>query len=185
MSTAASTSFECVLRAWQAHEKELLAFLVHRTGERNAAEDLLQEIFLKSMRQGRSFCTLDNPRAWLFQVARNAVIDSTRTARRVVELPDDLPATSSDARAPVDELDACLARNLRQLDSEDQRIIEACDLNSETVRAYAEDHGLSLAAAKSRLLRARKRLRDALIRNCHVRFDESGSVCCHVPRDRG
>jgi RNA polymerase sigma-70 factor (ECF subfamily) len=56
-------------------------------------------------------------------------------------------------------------------------------LQGHTVRAYAEANGLTLAAAKSRLLRARKRLRERLIENCQVRFDEAGQVCCHQPRD--
>lgn len=185
MSPAKSTSFECVLRAWQAHEHELLAFLIGRARDRHAAEDLLQEVFLKSMRQGKGFCALENPRAWLFQVARNALIDAARTARPNVELPEDLPQEAAAERAPVDELDACVSHNLGELDAEDRHIIEACDLNTQTVRSYAEANELSLAAAKSRLLRARKRLRDSLVRNCQVRFDDVGQVCCHVPRNLG
>lgn len=185
MIEATSTTFDCVLRAWQAHEKALLAFLILRTGGRHAAEDLLQEVFLKSMREGRRFCAVENPRAWLFRVARNALIDTARSAKPGVAVPDDLAAPPTTSRAPVEELDACLARNLRELGAQDQRIIEACDLNGQTVPAFADTQGLSLAAAKSRLLRARQRLRDTLVRNCQVRFDEAGKVCCYVPRNMG
>ena len=173
---------ECVLRAWQAHEKELLAFLRHRTRESHAAEDLLQDVFLKSIRQGSGFCSLDNPRAWLFRVARNALVDASRLARPVAELPGDvIDTSSSDERAPVEELDACLVRNLLKLDAIDRDIIQACDLDRLSVRAFADANTLSLAAAKSRLLRARRRLRGNLVHNCQVRFDETGKVCCHVP----
>jgi RNA polymerase sigma-70 factor (ECF subfamily) len=134
------------------------------------------------MRQGQDFCGLDNPRAWIFQVARNALIDAARLAKPQEALPDNLPAPSIEARAPVDELDACIERNLVDMEAEDKHIIETCDLLGQTVRAYAEANGLSLAAAKSRLLRARKRLRDRIIENCQVRFDEAGQVCCHVQR---
>ncbi|ABP77941.1 sigma-70 family RNA polymerase sigma factor [Pseudomonas aeruginosa] len=181
-----NTSFECVLRAWEAHERELLAFLILRARDRNAAEDLLQEVFLKAMRQGKGFCSLENPRAWLFQVARNAVVDATRLAKPNAELTDELAeslvASPTSERVPVDELDACVERNLPALEAEDRHIIAACDLQGQTVRAYAEANQLTLAAAKSRLLRARKRLRDSLIVNCQVRFDDTGQVCCHTPR---
>ena len=183
MSGTTATAFECVLLAWQAHEHELLAFLVRRTRDRHAAEDLLQDVFLKSMRQGKGFCSLENPRAWLFQVARNSLIDAARTTRPFVALAEDLPHETAAERAPVDELDACLSRNLGELDAEDRHIIEACDLNRQTVRSYAEANDLSLAAGKSRLLRARKRLRDSLVRNCQVRFDDVGQVCCYIPRN--
>ncbi len=178
--------FECVLRAWKAHERELLGFLILRAQDRYSAEDLLQEVFLKAMRQGKGFCSLENPKAWLFHVARNALIDATRLAKPHAELSEELAeslaAAPTSARAPVDELDACMELNLLALDAEDRHIIAACDLQGQTARAYAEANQLTLAATKSRLLRARKRLRESLILNCQVRFDDSGQVCCHTPR---
>ncbi len=96
---------------------------------------------------------------------------------------DVIDTSSSNERAPEDELDACLARNLLELDATDRAVIQACDLDRLTVRAYAEANELRLATAKSRLLRARQRLRSNLVSNCQVRFDETGNVCCHVPRD--
>jgi RNA polymerase sigma-70 factor (ECF subfamily) len=182
-TTVQTRPFESVLRAWQAHERELLMFLTHRLGDKNTAEDILQDVFLKAMRQGAHFCDIDAPRAWLFQVARTTLIDHARLTRPTFELPDDLAAPDEDMRAPVDELDACLARNLSELLPEDREILDACNLQAHTVGEFAQQHSLSLAAAKSRLLRARKRLRDALVRNCQVQFDDSGNVCCHIPRD--
>jgi RNA polymerase sigma-70 factor (ECF subfamily) len=41
---AGSNTFECVLRAWEANERELLAFLILRAKDSHAAEDLLQEV---------------------------------------------------------------------------------------------------------------------------------------------
>ena len=176
-------SFDCILGAWRAHEAELRGYLIHRLGDVDSAEDLLQETFLKSMRQGAGFCEIGNPRAWLFQVARHALIDRTRLARSHVELPDQLAVPQDDEREPVDELDACLLRNLSEMAAADRQIIEQCDLQGVRQQVFARTHALSLAATKSRLLRARKRLRDALARNCQVHFDDSGRVCCHVPRD--
>lgn len=155
---------------------------MHRLGDAGNADDLVQETFLKSMRQGAAFCAVDNPRAWLFQVARNALIDRARLAKPQIELPEQLAGPQADERVPVDELDACLLRNLGEMPPEDRQIIEQCDLQGIRQHDFAQTHGLSLPAAKSRLLRARRRLREALTRNCQVQFDDSGHVCCHVPR---
>ena len=175
-------SFDCVLAAWHRHEAELRGFLVGRVRDVDDVDDVLQDVFLKSMREGADFCRLDNPRAWLFRVARNALVDRFRVSRPQEEIPEHLVALEDDGRAPVDELDACMRRNLQELAPEDRQVIEACDLGGMRQQAFAEASGLSLAAVKSRLLRARQRLRDALVSNCQVRFDDSGSVCCHVPR---
>ena len=67
--------FGCVAAAWQAHEGELRGYLRHRAADADVADDILQDVFLKAMRQGQAFCARDNPRAWLFQVARNALVD--------------------------------------------------------------------------------------------------------------
>ncbi len=148
----------CVMRAWQAHERELLGYLRHRLDDAETAADVLQDVFVKAIRQGADFCSLAQPRAWLFQVARNALVDRLRTTRPTSPLPDDLSAPEEAALAPVDALADCLGRCLSELGPEDADILRRCDLDGQTVAAYAKSAGLSLAAAKSRLLRARQRL---------------------------
>ena len=175
--------FACALRAWRDHQSELKGYLIHRLGDRALAEDLLQDVFLKAMRAGEHFCALDNPRAWLFQVARNALVDHLRLAREPVALPDDLAVEEDEISAPVDALAECLERVLSELPPDDGDIIRRCDLERTKLHVYAETHALSLPATKSRIQRARQRMRDAMIEHCRVRFDEAGQVCCHVSRE--
>jgi RNA polymerase sigma-70 factor (ECF subfamily) len=178
--------FACVTSAWAAHEAELRRYLRHQLADEHAAEDLLQDVFVKAMRQGEGFCRLDNPRAWLFQVARNALIDRARLAKPLVPLDDEsfeIEAPAPETVAPVDALAGCVVRVLGELSGEDAAILRACDLEGQTQREFAERHGLSLPAAKSRLLRARQRMRDRLINACRVNFDpDDGRVCGHDGR---
>jgi len=173
--------FSCVLKAWRAHESELRGYLIHRTSDSHAAEDLLQGTFVKAMRQGKNFCSLDNARAWLFQVARNALVDHQRLHKETVDVSEDIPAPETQIE-PLVALSACVARVLTELSSEDRDIIEQCDLNGLKQADYAKAHGLSLAATKSHLLRARARMGDTLSTNCKVEFDPEGRVTgCYVP----
>jgi RNA polymerase sigma-70 factor (ECF subfamily) len=174
-------TFPCLQTAWHAHEKELRNYLIHRLGERHAAEDLLQDVFVKAMRQGADFCHLENTRAWLFQVARNALVDYHRLKRDGIVVPEDIPQPESHLE-PVDALSECVGRVLQELSPEDRDIIQQCDLNGVRQQVYADSHGLSLSAAKSRLLRARQRMREMMTANCQVRFDEAGRVESHIPR---
>ncbi len=176
-----SASFSCLINSWRAHENELRNYLRHRVGDAHLAEDLLQDVFVKAMRQGSEFCDLDNPRAWLFQVARNALVDHQRLHRETVELPEDIPQTIEQPD-PVVTLSACVARVLSELSAEDRDIIEQCDLNGMKQQAYAQAHHLTLAAVKSRLLRARQKMRATLSTNCKVQFDPQGKVESYVPR---
>jgi RNA polymerase sigma-70 factor (ECF subfamily) len=45
---------------------ELRGYLRHRSGLGEEADDLLQEVFIKALRQDILFCAIENPRAWLF-----------------------------------------------------------------------------------------------------------------------
>lgn len=185
MRPAALPDFACVSAAWQAHEGELLGYLQHRLSDADAADDVLQDVFVKALRHGQGFCMLDNPRAWLFQVARNALVDRVRTAHPMEPLPegpDEAAAPSEELLAPVDALAGCILRSLSELSEDDAAILQACDLEGQTQRAFADAHGLTLSATKSRLLRARQRLRDRLTTACQVRFEPDGSVASHVPR---
>lgn len=179
-------TFACVAAAWQAHEGELLGFLRHRLADPAAADDVLQDVFLKAMRAGQGFCTLADPRAWLFQVARNALVDRVRAMHESEPLEAHEPhlaAPEDEARAPVDALSDCLLRVLGELKAEDADVLRQCDMAGTTQRAYAAQRGLSLPAVKSRLLRARQRLRDRMALVCRVRFDpEDGRVCGHDGR---
>jgi len=172
----------CLNRAWREHGAEIRRFLLHRTGDEADADDLLQELFIRALRHGSAFCQLDAPRAWLFHVARNLLIDRLRLSKVQVPLPDDLSADPEPEMRPVDELSQCIPRVLSELSREDREAIVLCDLQGMTQQAYAQQSGLTLAAAKSRVQRARARLQARMITACQVSFDGTGAVCCFVPR---
>lgn len=142
---------------------------------------MLHDLFLKAVRQGERFCVVANPRAWLFEVARHAVVDHVRRTRKSEPVPEDLAAPEVELGA-VDLLSACLPRVLMELSDEDREAIELCDIGGMAQRRFAELKGLSLPGAKSRVQRARQRLREQLVRACQVQVDESGKVCCFVAR---
>lgn len=171
----------CLLDAWSSHEGELRGWLRHRLGNPVDAEDMLQHLFIKALLQGERFCSIVNARAWLFEVARNAVADRLRLRRETIELPADL-ASEAVETATVDSLAACLPRVLAELSPADREAITVCDLEGLPQEEYARRAGLSLPGAKSRVQRARKRLREQLTRSCQVSLDGAGQVSDFVPR---
>lgn len=177
--------YACVGAAWQAHGEEIRGFLRRRLGDAHAADDVLQDVFFKAMRQGQAFCKLDDPRAWLFKVARNALVDRLRTthpAEPIEPLAEALPAHETEPVSAVDALTGCLQRVLGELSPADADVLRACDIQGQTQADYAQSHGLSLPAVKSRLLRSRERLRRRLVQVCRVRFDGLGQVSGHEGR---
>lgn len=172
----------CLFTAWSACQHELLGFLRHRLGHPEDAEDLLQEVFIKAMRQSNRFCDIENPRAWLFHVARNALADKLRLSREQVELPDDLAAPEDERLPVVEDLTHCLPRVLAELSATDRLAIQLCDIEGHSQQLLAERLGISLSGAKSRIQRARQRLKQRMESSCQVRYDEQGKVDSFTPR---
>jgi len=181
---APDRALPCILDAWKSHEAELRGFLMGRVRDEHHADDLLQEVFLKAVRQGLTFCDIEDPRAWLFRVARNAMVDHARLAKPQVPLPDDLAQPEEDGLAPVDRLSECLCRVLAEIPTEDAEILRRCDLEGMKQKDFAGAAGITLSAAKSRLLRARARMREMMTTNCQVSFDGQGRVDSYIPRGK-
>jgi RNA polymerase sigma-70 factor, ECF subfamily len=110
---------EAALAALYAERRgELLAFLVGMTRDPEVAEDLLQDAFVRLVREARAGRMPEQPRAWLYRVAANAAIDRGRRGQALARyLPrlfsrDEPEAPEASAlRAERDaELHAALAR---------------------------------------------------------------------------
>jgi RNA polymerase sigma-70 factor (ECF subfamily) len=171
----------CIDTAWKQHAPELRSWLRHRMNQPQDVDDMMQDLFIKALGQGAKFCSIANARAWLFEVARNALADRLKVRREMVELPEDLASEESDHDA-VDQLSACLPRVLSELSPSDREAIDLCDLEGLSQAEYAAKTGLNLSAAKSRLQRARQKMRERMTQACQVKFDGHGHVQDFVPR---
>lgn len=172
----------CIDDAWSRHEAELRRFLRHRAGSDAEGDDLLQEVFLRALRQTKGLCGIDNPRAWLFHAARNLLIDRLRLTKAQVPLPEDLAAEPAEAPPAVDGLSQCLPRVLSELAPEDREALTLCDIEGMTQHDFARLKGITLPAAKSRVQRARTRLKARMTEACQVSFETNGEVAAFVPR---
>lgn len=172
----------CINKAWVEHGPELRNWARHRLSDTAEADDLMQDLFLRVLRQGERFCSVHNARAWLFEVARNLLADRLRVSRSMVEVPDDLVAPTDEFDS-VDRLTACLPRVLSELQPEDRDAIVLCDLQGMSQADFAQKTGLGLSAAKSRVQRARQRLKARMTQACQVTLDTRGHVEDFVPRD--
>jgi RNA polymerase sigma-70 factor (ECF subfamily) len=199
------------MQAWAQHQAELRGWLQHRLGDAATAQDLLQDVFLKALRQGERFCSVANARAWLFEVARNTLTDHLRRQHPTEPLPlawlgadahigagpdadvnanlnaDVGPgavpfAPDADATPVVDQLTGCLQRVLTEMAPADADIIRQCDLGGMRQQDYAAAHGLGLPATKARLQRARQRLRQAMTLGCQIQTTPGGGVIDFIPR---
>ncbi|MEG3765265.1 sigma-70 family RNA polymerase sigma factor [Alteromonas sp. 14N.309.X.WAT.G.H12] len=173
----------CAKAAWERNEHALFRWLLKKTGDEEVSRDLLQDVFVRVMQQRDRFCEVKNSRSWLFTVARNLLIDLVRE-HRVESVDDDI----EDEETVYDAIDllalSCLSRVLEELTPQERDLITQCDLHGVHQKEYAEQHGLSLSAVKSRLRRSREKLKRQMEISCQVQLDEDHRVCNFTARSQ-
>lgn len=114
---------------YEQHFQSIFKFVSMRVGDKETAEDLTSTIFLKAWQKLSGFELRGIPfRAWLFRIARNAIIDHYRTSKKAVPLDlvneDKLPRTKSLSDQVADSLEAEeVIRLLRQLTLDQQNVL--------------------------------------------------------------
>jgi RNA polymerase sigma-70 factor (ECF subfamily) len=170
---------------WAETLARLDAFVAARVGDRETAADITQDVLVRSIASG-ALQHVDNPTAWLYRSARNAVIDHYRT-RRTHDSTDQLdqwPSGETSADEPNEatrELAYCLRPLLEQLPEPARDALTRVDLEGATHREAANTLGISVSGMKSRVQRARRDLRDLLERCCAVEVDTVGAVADYQP----
>lgn len=169
-AVAAPTPIE---ELWHEHRAGLLSFLRQRVGDA-LAEDLLQGVFVKAQ-AGLPGLQMERPRAWLYRVARNSVIDHYRTRRVGEPLPDDLPETRDGAEGdPGIGLERCVRPMIDRLPAGYREAVLLAEIEGLPLATVAERLGLSLSGAKSRVRRGRAMLERCFLDCCQVEVDRRG-----------
>ena len=169
---------------WEQCSQRLASFIRSRVGNDDDADDILQEVFIRIHRHLCSQQDWEKPDAWFYQIARNLIIDHYRSRKELVEVPENLP---TEPDLPEEDPEAVLALSLSEMVNElpepYRQALILTEYQGLSQKELAESQGISLSGAKSRVLRAREKLRDMLLNSCHFEFDRRGRIldyyeCC-------
>ena len=170
---------------WEQYSRRLLVFIRGRVSNDADADDILQEVFI---RVHRHLCCLpepqwEKPESWIYQIARHLIIDQYRRRRELMEIPESVPAEPD---VPEDDPEAVLALSLRELIDElpepYRQALILTEYQGLSQKQLAEQVGISLSGAKSRVQRARAKLREMLLTCCHFEFDRRGHLVEYYER---
>ncbi len=158
------------------YERKIFRLTQNITQNREDAEDAMQEAFLKSFEHLQSFEGNSRFYTWLVRIAVNQALMKLRKRRpNVVSLDEEIdtgedlvPREVEDwGPSPADryaqtELSEILTKVIGELDPPFRIVFQLRDIEELSTEETAEALGLSVPAVKSRLLRARLKLRQSL-----------------------
>lgn len=122
---------------------------------------------------------LMNVRAWLYRVTYNLIVDYFRGANKdlFVEAIDDIPVPANPLNENYNmETAQCLLKLVEYLPVTDQEAIIESDYNGKNQRVLSQKWGLSHSGSKTKIQRARKKLKTVLQSCCEVKSDNAGNI---------
>ncbi len=147
---------------YEEYQRPLLAYLTRLVSDREAAEDLCQETFIKAMRGWEQRDTSASVTAWLYRIATNTAYDYLRRRRRIrftaLMDTDQPPSGAHSMESRVDEQEP-VQKALEQIPAMYRLplVLHSCEGHGTQEIAIAL--GCSNSAVKTRLFRARERFR--------------------------
>ncbi|XSG76432.1 sigma-70 family RNA polymerase sigma factor [Herpetosiphon llansteffanensis] len=161
---------------WLSSAEPLRRFLGARLADPTAVEDLLQDIFLAAYLKREQLHNSERSRAWLWQIARRKLIDRYRSRRETGELDETLAAEQQQAPPILAGFDQCMQQMLAHLPAQDRLVLQRTAFEGISQQALSIELGLSFSGTKSRVQRARQKLRQLFEQCCAVERDADGHV---------
>ncbi|MDQ5985135.1 MAG: ECF RNA polymerase sigma factor SigW [Syntrophus sp. SKADARSKE-3] len=172
----------------------ILRYLTRMAGE-SEAEDLTQDVFVRVNQALACFRGEASLATWIYQIATNIALDRHRlsVSRRegnVIDV-DDIAGTAGDKdnwtgeehttsedRVIRQEMNGCIREVINSLPDAYRTVIILSEIENLKDAEIAEVLSINLQAAKIRLHRARKKLREALSSACIFYRDERNELAC-------
>ena len=157
---------DCFARLLERYDKQVFSLIVKIVENREDAEELAQDVFVKAysslsrFRQESSFST------WIYRIAYNMAISATRKKKQdyvpidellLAEAPDE-PGEADFDGIDFDKRIACLNRALKQLPPYERSMIMLFYKENQSMEEIAMITGLTVTNVKTKICRIRKKL---------------------------
>lgn len=168
------------------NHRRFLAFLQRRVDDRDTAEEILQEAFVRGIERAGDLRDEEKAVAWFYRLLRRSVVDHWRSkaAERsgLETLARELDSSSEPAPEVLDELCRCFEPLLATLKPEYEEVLRRVDLEETRPVDFAAEAGITANNAMVRLHRARRALREQMTLSCRTCAEHGCLDCsCDAP----
>jgi RNA polymerase sigma-70 factor (ECF subfamily) len=180
-------------QVWEEFSAALRSFISRRVANTSQIEDILQDVFIK-IHSNIDFLKEETKiRSWVYQIARNTIIDYYRKQKIKLEDIDEIPLDDEGAinninsmieLEPAQKVAAGLKGMIDELPEKYSQALYLVEFEGLTQVDLAKKLGISVSGAKSRVQRGRQLLKDSLMKCCHFELDRYGTIinihpnCC-------
>jgi RNA polymerase sigma-70 factor, ECF subfamily len=167
---------------WNQMHIRLRGFIGKRIADMDDADDILQEVFLRVHSNLENVRDLDKVESWIYQITRNTIIDYYRSKRVLVELPEIPINDEFPEKGAFESMTPFFQEIVQALPEPYREALVLTEYQGFSQKDMAKRLGISISGAKSRVQRARQKVRDIMLACCHYEFDMRGTLCCYRQR---
>ncbi len=154
---------EALSALFDLHVDRVYAYARHLLSNREDAEEVTSEAFLRAFERAATYRAESPFRGWLFGITRNLCLDRLRQPRLILMDPDEAERTVAvDSSVERLETSVVVRRALSELPDDYQLVLKLCDVEQWEASEVAFMIEKSVQATKSLLYRARRALRARL-----------------------
>ncbi|MBX0332728.1 RNA polymerase sigma factor SigZ [Pontibacter sp. HSC-14F20] len=159
------------------YEARLRSFVMKRVKDKDEANDILQQLYVKLYKHCEQLQEVRNINAWLYQIARNAVYDYYREQDRSIPVKDESKLEEQLQQDPEQQDSESLVLPLiNMLPSEYAEPLRLSEIEGISQKEIAKRLGMSYSGAKSRVQRGREKLKELFLECCHLELDRKGAL---------
>ena len=159
------------------HSDQIFRLAIKILGNEQDAEDVLQNTFLKAFQKIGSFEGRSNVSTWLYRIATNEALMTIRKRRPEINISEFTNEENEEIESPIQFIDWCCLPENELLSEETREVMDEAinqlsealkivfilrDIEGVSIQETGQILNLSETAVKTRLLRARLKLREKL-----------------------
>ncbi len=162
---------------WEDLYEGLYAFIRRKIQDDELAKDLLHDVFIKVHEH---ICTLKDPlniTSWVYQIARNTIIDHIRRQKSISELKEDIILPLEGTSDPIyHSLHDCLMGKIALLPLKYREVIILNSFGKYSQMQLSNHLNLPYSSVKTRVQRGRDQLRKAIFACSNVSKNPKGEI---------
>lgn len=165
---------------WEQHSDKLKEFICNKLNHDDNCNDILHDLFLKITQKEERIKWIEQPASYVIKMAQNAVIDYYRSQKKAPKSLDTDYISNDEQPSEIQLADCCLLSFIKSLPPLYGEALILTELEGLSQKQLAKKLNISYTGAKSRVQRARKMLKEAILSCCPYKFDKYGNIigCC-------
>jgi len=166
-----------VEQLWEEYHEQIRNFVWHKTNDHADTEDIVQMTFMKAYEGMARLQDEEKRRAWIFQIARNSIVDHFRKKKKTETLPDNVNLIEEESVADCNSEAARGMMNiLARMPDKYREALELAELQGMSQKQLSEHLNISYSGAKSRVQRGRELVKEMMNSCCTIEADRYGNI---------